>query len=194
MDAKEKLLTVLGVGVVGYIIYSILNQPTVSGTLDEAVSNWADCVSNTLVPGSWEANGAAYIPTINALEAQIGIPTNLLARLAYQECHWRPDIISGATRSSAGAIGMFQLLPQYFPGAGQDWQTDANTAGAYLVQQYNSFGHDWGAALAAYNDGPGNLQSILAGSKQIPTETANYVTQIIGDVPVPSAFYNQLEA
>ena len=193
VDASGKLIVLLSVGGVAYVVYSILNQATVSGTLSEAASNWVDDVTNTLIPGSWMANGADYIPTINGVEDNLGIPQDLLARLAYQESHWRADIISGATKSSAGAVGMFQMLPQYFPSAGANWVADAQTAGAYLMQQFQTF-NDWGLALAAYNDGPTHVSGYLAGTYTLPQETLDYVTQITADVPVASAFASQLNA
>lgn len=160
-----------------YLLYKM-------GTSDAAL-NLADDTMNSLSPGSWKTSAQAqkYIPYIEGVEAQYGIPTDLLARMAYQESHFRDDIVSGATTSSAGAVGLFQLLPQYFPGAGQNWQADTITAAKYLLQLYNEF-QDWTLAVAAYNDGPGNIQAYLAGSKSLPTETQNYVAAVAADTGI----------
>lgn len=171
----------------GYVAYSVYAG-------DNDISDAVTDVANTIVSGAWATSGNApqYIPYINTVEASLGIPQNLLARLAYTESHFRSDIISGATVSSAGAVGMFQLLPQYFPGAGTSWETDAQTAGQYLVQMYNEFG-DWQSALAAYNWGPGNYSKWLAAGSNVanmPLETQNYVSGIVADVPITGVLVN----
>src|SRR5271170_7446373 len=97
-----------------------------------------------------EGQGPVWITPLNNAEDKYGIPRDLLARVAYEESHFRQDIISGATLSSAGAIGIMQLLPQYFPGAGQSPSADINTAAGLLFSLYDRF-HDWQVALAAYN-------------------------------------------
>src|SRR6266581_425676 len=58
--------------------------------------------------------GSVWVPVINQTESANGIPTDLLARMAYQESHFRPDIISGIKTSSVGALGILQLMPQFF--------------------------------------------------------------------------------
>lgn len=134
---------------------------------------------------SWKTEGdaATYLPTLEDAERAHGIPTDLLSRIAYQESHWRADIVSGTTRSPAGAVGLMQLMPQDFPGAGVAWPTDVQTAAKLLSRLYAHF-QDWQLAVAAYNDGQGNIQAYLDGSRTLPTETALYVKNVIADVPV----------
>jgi soluble lytic murein transglycosylase-like protein len=143
-----------------------------------------------------EGDGPIWTPTINATEVKYGIPTDLLARVAYQESRFRRDIIDGTTKSPAGAVGLMQLLPRFFPGAGVSPLADINTAGHFLASLYNSLGYDWQKAFAAYNWGEGDLQHeyikdhdqyILA---DMPIETQNYVKQICTDVPVQGVLYN----
>jgi soluble lytic murein transglycosylase-like protein len=136
-----------------------------------------------------EGEGPIWVPVVNAAEVTYGIPSNLLARIAYQESHFRRDIIDGTTKSAAGAVGIMQLLPQFFPGAGADPTADINTAGGYLAKLYKDF-TDWQLALAAYNWGPGSVQNWLNRSEPfsaMPTETQDYVVQITADVPVQGA-------
>lgn len=126
---------------------------------------------------------ADLLATIAATEQALGIPAGLLARIANQESRFRPDIISGATKSSAGAVGLMQLMPKDFPDAGKDAKSDINSAGAYLTKLYHQFG-SWDLAVAAYNDGPGNIRKVLAGKKSLPAETANYEQNVMGG-PTP---------
>lgn len=142
--------------------------------------NYANGQASRVVDPVQKADLLAVIATT---EQALGIPAGLLARIAQQESHFRPDIISGATRSTAGAVGLMQLMPKDFPGAGRDAKADIGTAGAYLTKLYHQFG-TWELAVAAYNDGPGNIRKVLAGKKSLPDETRNYEASVLGG-PTP---------
>lgn len=136
------------------------------------------------------ARGNQYAADIAAAELNNGIPNTLLARLIYQESRFRPDIISGETQSSAGAIGIAQIVPRWHPQVDPyNPQDSIYYAAGYLRRLFEKFG-TWRRALAAYNWGPGNLTKAIdrAGDNWIsiaPKETQNYVTQITADVEVP---------
>ncbi|MGH3575418.1 MAG: transglycosylase SLT domain-containing protein, partial [Pseudonocardiaceae bacterium] len=113
----------------------------------------------------WKSTGsaAAWLPTLASVESSLGIPTDLLARMAYQESHFREEIIRGTKTSSAGALGILQMLPQYFqsvvapiPYSDAAVAAQIEEAGNYLSTLYHQFG-DWSLAVAAYNAGPGNV-------------------------------------
>lgn len=125
---------------------------------------------------------AKYAGMIAASEARNGIPRDLLARLLYQECRWRDDIISGRTVSPVGAQG----IAQFMPATAREWgvspldpQSAIDGAGRYLKWLYTKFG-SWSEALAAYNWGIGNVQR--QGLTKAPRETRLYYSQILGDV------------
>jgi len=143
-----------------------------------------------LVDWKRKGEGAKYLPLLNATERLYGIPRDLLARQAYQESRFRPDIISGVTRSAAGAVGIMQIIPRWHPSidpgdAAADELAALNPARAidyaakYLSALQRQFG-SWSLALAAYNAGPGNVQKYSG----IPPfkETRDYVSQILADV------------
>lgn len=137
---------------------------------------------------SWETEneGPRWAAILENIEVKYQIPRGLLARVAYQESRFRDDIISGATKSSVRAIGIMQLMPQYFPHAGENAASDIDEAGRFLANLHARFG-DWQLALAAYNWGPGNVHRCLengGGLSELPEETRNYVEQIHKDVPV----------
>lgn len=153
-------------------------NPLVTGAMKGAdkLVRWAtDGLTN--IPADRAAQNSQYAGTISDTEQKYGLPSGLLGRIAYQESHFRPDIISGKTKSSAGAVGLMQLMPKDFPGAGQDANEDIRTAGAYLAKLYKQFG-SWEKAVAAYNDGPGNISKVLAGKKQLPLETQRYLQAV----------------
>jgi soluble lytic murein transglycosylase-like protein len=180
MDEKEDLIFwVLVAGAIGVLLWQSQN---IGDAVTAAVSGWENV-----------EEGPVWVPVINQAESAAGIPTNLLARMAYQESHFRPDVISGETASSAGALGILQLMPQYFstvqvavPFNAGDTTAQISQAAQQLASLYSTFS-DWTLALAAYNWGSGNLQKYLAGTATMPAETSVYVADIIADVPVPGA-------
>ncbi|SHL44878.1 Transglycosylase SLT domain-containing protein [Nitrosospira sp. Nsp11] len=137
------------------------------------MSNWRDDLAG---------RGAAYAPLLAAAEVRHGIPGGMLARLAWQESRFRADIISGRTVSSAGALGIMQIVPKWHPGVDPLNPAAAiNYAGGYLASLYRQFSR-WDLALKAYNWGPGNVRAWLNGQKVEPTETRLYSAQILNDM------------
>ena len=127
-------------------------------------------------------SAAPYLPLLRAAEDRYGIPRDLLTRVAYQESRFRPDIITGQVVSSAGAVGIMQIVPRWHPGVDPLNVPQAIDYGArFLRENYDRFG-SWPLALAAYNWGPGNVQAWQQGQAVPPLETANYVAQITADV------------
>lgn len=136
--------------------------------------------------GLWRAP-APYAGLIAQAESTYSIPSGMLERLLYQECHWRADIISGAKRSAVGAMGIAQFMPDTAADMGIDPLDPAqaiDAAGRYLRQCYRMFG-DWTRALAAYNWGMGNVQR--KGLGNAPAETVAYYTDILRDVNAAGA-------
>ncbi len=140
----------------------------------------------------WELPKSAdpYLVEIRNAETTNGLPFNLLGRLLYQESRFRPDIISGETRSAAGAIGIAQIVPKWHPTVDPfDPVASIRYAGRFLAQLKKQLG-TWDKAVAAYNTGAGNVQKALARSstsgrdwlEHVADETRNYVSDILGDV------------
>jgi len=139
-------------------------------------------------PVGWLYPPAAsqYISAIEATEVRNSIPAKLLGRLLYQESRYRADIISGATVSSAGAVGIAQIVPKWHPTVNPlDPYASIRYAGLYLRENYERFGQ-WNMALAAYNYGPTRLAREVGSPNwlaRLPRETQNYVREITADVP-----------
>lgn len=184
MTRQQWLLLGLGGAILAYLYH---NRAGVSSAAQSGIE------ALTAATSGWQSvdKGPTWVPVINQTESALGIPANLLARMAYQESHFRQEIIDGTLPSSAGALGILQLMPQYFstvrrsiPFSASDTVDQINEAGQLLVSLYNHF-QDWTLAVAAYNDGQGNVDKYLSGSIGLPTETQNYVADVIADVPVP---------
>lgn len=193
MTRDDLLLWGLGGALVAYFLY---NQQGQSALNQGAGSIYTGVEDVTAAVSGWASvnQGPTWVPVINETEASYGIPANMLARMAYQESHFRPDIIAGTTASPAGALGILQLEPAYFqsvnvplPFTTQDTLAQISEAAQEFARLYGVYA-DWGAALAAYNWGQGNVTAYLAGQAVMPKETIDYVTEILADVPVPSTF------
>jgi soluble lytic murein transglycosylase-like protein len=125
---------------------------------------------------------AQYAVLIALAEDRHGIPRDILARLLYQECRWREDIITGRLASPAGALGIAQFMPATAAELGVDPLNPAQAidgAGRYLAMLYRQTG-TWALALAAYNWGIGNVKR--RGLAAAPRETRDYYSQILSDV------------
>jgi len=123
-----------------------------------------------------------YLEEIAKAERTHGLPRDLLARLIYQESRFRQDIITGQVKSSAGAVGIAQIVPRWHPNVDPLNPVESiHYAARYLKQLRDQFG-SYRLALAAYNWGPGNVKKYGTQFDKWPTETKNYVTQIMGDL------------
>lgn len=181
---NPRLPWMLGAAALGWLLYSQRQ------TVTEAVESGVDSVQAAVSGWQTVNDGPLWVPVINAAENLQSIPPNLLARMAYQESHFRSGIIDGSQASSAGALGILQLMPQYFasvrvprPFSQQDTAAQISEAAVELDRLYGVF-QDWALALAAYNDGQGNVNKYLAGTRALPPETLSYVSDVLADVPV----------
>lgn len=114
-----------------------------------------------------------------------GVSLPLLARIANQESGFNPS-----AQSEAGATGLFQTMPETASELGIEDMTNpyqsAMGGAKYIAQQLQRYGGNINKALAAYNAGPGNVDSWISngwdGSPDgIPSEeTRNYVKSIGG--------------
>ncbi|HEY9854644.1 MAG TPA: NlpC/P60 family protein [Stenomitos sp.] len=124
-----------------------------------------------------------------------GVPLEVVERMIWQESvkaakakagpNASPEQIAKIAKeigSSAGARGMFQLMPDTARGLGVGDVTDPkqNIEGGmkYLKQNLDMFNGDVLKAVAAYNAGPGNVQKY--GGVPPFEETQGYVRNILG--------------
>lgn len=137
-----------------------------------------------------------YEASFAAAEKKYGLPTGLLANVAHQESNFNPNAVS-----PAGAVGLMQLMPNVFPGAGKDVNKDIDTAAAELSRLYKHYKGLYGQqmalklSLAAYNAGEGHLDHVIKGDKDkegkpyaLRPETLNYVPSVMSGVRQHDAF------
>lgn len=103
-----------------------------------------------------------------------GVDPLLLEIIIQHESNFNPSAVS-----PTGAQGLMQLMPSTAAGLGvaDPFDPEQNVAGGalYFAQQLRRFG-DVGRALAAYNAGPGAVESF--GGVPPYAETQNYVASI----------------
>jgi membrane-bound lytic murein transglycosylase D len=132
---------------------------------------------------------ATLVPRLKPLFVQQGVPASLV---------WVAEVESSfsvTAQSPAGAVGLYQLMPQTAQGLGLklsprderlDPDKNATAAARYLRALYPRF-KDWRLTLAAYNWGQGNVRRLLekrrattydAIAVHLPAETQMYVPKI----------------
>jgi hypothetical protein len=96
--------------------------------------------------------------TIQKAAAANGIDPAILTGILEVESSWRDDIIYGRTRSSAGARGIAQIMPEYHPGVNYDDPVASiNYAAKHLKGLIAATGGDVNRAIQAYNSGLGGI-------------------------------------
>src|SRR5271167_2115191 len=139
------------------------------------------------------ARSGRYEDMIRRTLKEEGVPQDLIY-LAQAESGFHPLAVS-----RAGARGMWQFMGSRAKGYGlerswwiddrQDPEKATRAAAHHLKDLYNEFG-DWYLAMAAYNSGPGTVQSAvkrtgyadfweLYNRNVLPKETRNYVPIIL---------------
>ncbi|HMB83557.1 MAG TPA: transglycosylase SLT domain-containing protein [Terriglobales bacterium] len=139
------------------------------------------------------ARSGRYEDMIRRTLREEGVPQELIY-LAQAESGFHPLAVS-----RAGARGMWQFMGSRAKGYGlerswwvddrQDPEKATRAAAHHLKDLYNQFG-DWYLAMAAYNSGPGTVQSAVKRTgyadfwelyrrNALPKETRNYVPIIV---------------
>lgn len=132
-----------------------------------------------------------YFPLMRKILRYHNTPEEMIY-LSIQESGLNPTIVS-----KAGAVGLWQFMPATGRAYGlyqdgyrddrRDFEKSTDAAARHLKDLYRTFG-DWYLAWAAYNAGPGRVNSAInkSGSKDywtlrsyLPGETKNYVPSIL---------------
>ncbi|HVU07753.1 MAG TPA: lytic transglycosylase domain-containing protein [Verrucomicrobiae bacterium] len=137
----------------------------------------------------WPAGAKKYVPQLKPVFAAQKVPPELV---------WLAEVESSFDRnaqSPAGAVGLFQLMPETAKRFGLSlWPRDqrfqaepsASASAQYLKFLHDKFG-DWRLALAAYNSGEGTVQKLLNRyqtrnyddiATHLPAETQMYVPRV----------------
>jgi len=159
--------------------------PPASPTADTERQAWQSRLRvEDLPPGA-----QVYVARLKPIFVHEGVPAELV---------WLAEVESEfdtLARSSIGAVGLFQLMPDTAAGLGlaltpsdQRLQPEKNARAAarYLKLLYGMF-HDWRLAVAAYNGGEGLVGRLLEKrgahsydeiASGLPSETQMYVPKV----------------
>ena len=137
--------------------------------------------SGTTVSGSSTSTGQAatgdFASLINQASEKYGVNPSLVQAVIKAESNFNPDAVS-----SAGALGLMQLMPATASGLGVTDALDPaqNIEGGvkFLSQLLSHYNGNTQLAVAAYNAGPGAVDKYNG----IPPyqETQTYVTRVLG--------------
>jgi soluble lytic murein transglycosylase-like protein len=124
-----------------------------------------------------------YVSMARQAAINAGISPDAFQRQIQQESGFNPN-----ATSPAGAVGIAQFMPGTAAAMGVNPYdpSSALNGGARLMAGLSAqFGGDYAKALAAYNAGPGAVQSAVAQGggnwlSYVPAETQNYVHVIWG--------------
>jgi hypothetical protein len=135
-------------------------------------------------------------PYIREASTRFVVPEKWIREVMRQESGGHQYINGGLTTSNVGAMGLMQLMPVTYAqmrdryGLGPDPYAphDNILAGtAYIREMYARYGSP--GFLAAYNAGPGRLDSYLVGGTPLPAETVGYLSSVaprLGDASAPT--------
>ena len=166
---------------------------------------------------TYRADAASYAPPgppsdpwgpyIREASNRFAVPEKWIREVMRQESGGHQYINGSLTTSAVGAMGLMQLMPLTYAqerdryGLGPDPYAprDNILAGTAYISELNArYGSP--AFLAAYNAGPGRLESYLSDGTPLPRETVGYLASVgprLGDAQSPSgplARYAQTEA
>jgi soluble lytic murein transglycosylase-like protein len=131
----------------------------------------------TITPPAGSSTSSPYDATIAQAATRYDIDPAILHGLIQQESGFDPN-----ARSSAGALGLTQLMPGTASSLGVTNPLDPTQSiegGArYLSEMLSKFGGNTAEALAAYNAGPGAVSQY--GGVPPYAETQAYVNKVLG--------------
>lgn len=140
-------------------------RPRSRPPFDQAAPGWASGLP---------ADGPRWSGEVDAAAARAGITGEFFAALVWTESYFQPD-----AESSAGAIGLAQLMPETARMLGVDPHDPIEnlTGGARYIRRMLDRFRDLELGLAAYNAGPGRVSE--SGEMPDITETRLYVLTIL---------------
>lgn len=155
-----------------------------TGPLFPAANDAAPAHGEVARPSQWPlAIGAtvSWAPLVDEAARRFGIPPEWVHGVMQVESGGRTAMIGRPITSSAGAMGLMQVMPATFAelraryGLGSDPhdpRANIHAGAAYLREMYDRYGAAY--FLAAYNAGPARVDQHLRTGRPLPLETRRY--------------------
>ena len=124
---------------------------------------------------------------IDRASTRCGVPANWIAKVMRAESGGRTERDGRPITSSAGAMGLMQLMPATWAymrsrlalaGDPHDPRDNILAGSCYLRLMYERFGYP--GLFAAYNFGPARYAEHLATGRALPEETRSYLATMTG--------------
>jgi hypothetical protein len=121
---------------------------------------------------------------ITKVATRVGVERSALERLVWNESRGNIAVGMDVSNYSAG-IGQisrrvwshYSTLPYSDAANPRYYMENLTVAAQYLHDMHSQFG-DWRTALAAYNSGPGVIQQVLAGKRNLSYITQRYIAGV----------------
>jgi soluble lytic murein transglycosylase-like protein len=129
---------------------------------------------------------ARWRPYVEEASARFRVPVDWIERVMRAESGGRTMLGGRPIVSSAGALGLMQLMPGTWAdmrarldlGSDPHAPRDNILAGTlYLRLMHDRFGYP--GLFAAYNAGPARYAAVLTGRARLPPETRHYLAQLV---------------
>jgi soluble lytic murein transglycosylase-like protein len=139
-----------------------------------------------LAPSDIESALDRWQPLIDKAAERFAIPAPWIREVMRLESAGQAFLDGQPTTSSAGAVGLMQLMPatyadlreRYGFGADSFDPHDNIFAGAaYLRELYERYG--WPSLFAAYHAGPARFEAYLSTGKSLPKATRKYLAALV---------------
>ena len=160
-----------------------------ANTLSQEAAKLSDTY-NSLGASGADARTMSLEDMFNEAASVYNIDVNFLKAVAKLESDFNPDSVS-----SAGAVGIMQLMPSTAKGLGVEdiYDPYQNIMGGakYLSDMFNRFGGDYELAYAAYNAGPGAVSRAggIPQNNETPKAVALVMNYYNNGVTVPNRIY-----
>jgi cell division protein FtsN len=156
-----------------------VSEPSTDYYIQHAAGNYAP-------PGS---PSDPWGPYIHIAANRFDVPERWIREVMQVESGGHEYIGGQLTVSPAGAMGLMQLEPETYQEMAARYGLDEDPfnpynnimAGtAYIHEMYDVYGSP--GFLAAYDAGPGRLDSYMNGNRPLPNETTNYIAMIAPEI------------
>lgn len=155
----------------------------VSVMLAFAALVWPSCAA--AAPAAVEQRLVRWQPFIAEASARFAVPEPWIRAVIEVESGGRTRLDGRAITSSAGAMGLMQVMPETYAAMRRrydlgpdphDPRDNILAGAAYLHVLYGRFGFP--GLFAAYNAGPGRYQEHLTDGRPLPRETRAFLARL----------------
>ncbi|MEW4371770.1 lytic transglycosylase domain-containing protein [Paenibacillus kandeliae] len=187
LNPQELESTILSSGLSDYEAYRLIQQYKGDGLTWKGAVPSPPQVSSTGYTGG-ATKQTTYDPYIESAAKTNGVSTSLVKGIIQAESSFNPN-----AGSSAGAQGLMQLMPATAKGLGvtniKDPQQNINGGTKFIAGLISKYNGDVQLALAAYNAGPGRVDSRIKKygnswdkiKAYMPQETQAYVGKVLAN-------------